>query len=229
MKSRNAILISALLVFGLLALALFLTIPEARQDTPVFWISFAFAIPTNFVLLSLSTVWGFSRGGEKFMRLPAALYTSVIFSTALLIAGGLYAYLDVTDVTWPIITFVGIVVFYVILGIGSVLGTGYMSAVENEVKVKRSYIKMLEADILDCELKSTKPEVQAALRALAEAVRFSDPMSHPSLAGAEAEISSAVYAISAELGADPAADVTAAIARTEIMLKSRNNRCMMLK
>lgn len=218
-----------LLVFGLAALILFLTIPEERLDTSVFWIAFSISIPVNLIAAESIAVWAFAKSGNKFMRLPTALYTVSIFSVILLIVGFLYMYLDVTEVTWPIIIFAVIIVAYVIMTMYAVLGTGYMGSTEQVVKEKRLFIKMLEADVLDCAAKSSSPTVQAALRAFAENVRFSDPMSHAMLAGIENDISSLIYEISADLAEAPDADVSGKIARADALLKSRNNRCIMLK
>ena len=229
MKSRNAILVSTLLVFGLAALILFLTIPEERLDSSVFWLSFAFAIPVNFIAMASLTVWAFAKSGSQFAKLPTALYISGGFAAALLVIGFAFMYLDVTNTTWPIIIFVGLTVAYVILTVYAVLGTGYMASVEKQVAEKRLFIKMLEADVLDCVAKSSDPATQAALRAFADKIRFSDPMSHASLSAIENDISSLIFEISADLSESPEADVIAKIRRAEAMLASRNNRCIMLK
>ena len=240
MKSRNAILVSTLLVFGLAALILFLTIPEERLDSSVFWLAFSFAIPVNFIAMASLTVWAFGKSGSQFVKLPTALYISGGFAAALLVIGFAFMYLDVTKTTWPIIIFVGLTVAYVILTVYAVLGTGYMASVEKQVAEKRLFIKMLEADVLDCVAKSTDPATQAALRAFADKIRFSDPMSHASLSAIENDISSLVFEISRDLSEisesdgkqvsdAPRTDVIAKIRRAEAMLASRNNRCIMLK
>lgn len=240
MKARNAILISSLLVFGLAALILFLTIPEARLEAAVFWIAFSFSIPVNFLAMSALTVWAFARSGSQFAKLPTALYIECGFAAVLLAVGFFFMYLDITDTTWPIILFATITVAYVIMTVYSVLGTGYMASVEKHVAEKRLFIKMLEADVLDCVAKSSDPATQAALRAFADKIKFSDPMSHASLSAIENDISSLVFEISADLAEisesdgkqvsdAPATDVIAKIRRAEAMLASRNNRCIMLK
>ena len=229
MKSRNAILVSALLIFGLLALILFLTIPDARLESAVFWIAFSFAIPVNFLAISAFTVWGFGKVGEKLFRLPAALYVAGGFTAAYLILGVIFMYFKINGTTFPIIVYAIVTVAYAIAAIYAVLGTDYAGSVEREVKEKRLYIKMLEADVLDCAAMATLSESGAALRAFAENVRFSDPMSHPSLAGIEAELSTIVAGIAADLGENPEADVTPKVKRAEAMLANRNNRCIMLK
>lgn len=229
MKARNGIIVSALLVFGLLSLILFLTIPDARLESTVFWLAFSFAIPVNFLAITGFTIWGFAKSGSQLAKLPTALYVCGSFSAVLLVVGALFMYIDTNKTTFPIILFAIITVAYVIAGIISVLGTDYMGAVEREVKGKRLYIKMLEADVLDCASKAADAKAKAALRAFAESVRFSDPMSHPSLSGIESDLSSLVFDISAELSENASADITPKLRRAEAMLASRNNRCIMLK
>ena len=87
---------------------------------------------------------------------------------------------------------------------------------------------MLEADILDCVAKANSNSA-TSLRQLAENVRFSDPMSHPSLTAVESELSSVVFTISDALSQDANADVSALIHKADSLLKSRNSRCLMLK
>ena len=110
----------------------------------------------------------------------------------------------------------------------AVNGAAYMNASEQHVKEKRLFIKMLEADVMDCVAKANGANAEL-LRKLAESVRFSDPMSHPSLGAVENELSTSVFMISDALSADPNADVTDMIKKTDALLKSRNNRCLMLK
>jgi len=226
--ARNAILVSELLIFGLFALILFLTIPEERLEYDVFWIAFSFAIPVNFCIMAVFTFWGFGNG-SKFTKLPIAFSVSLFFAAVYLIVGALFMYLDAEKTTFPIILYSVITVIYIITALYSVIGAGYMTKVDANVKAKRMFIAMLEADVLDCALKSTNPDMQSLLRAFADDVRYSDPMSHQSLSPIETDISAAVYEISAMLTADASADVTAQLAKATALLKSRNSRCMMLK
>ena len=231
MKTRNLFLVSLLLIGALAALIALLTVPEGRTDTAVFWIAFIFSIPLNFLASAALTVLGFGKSDDKPLRIPATLYSVVIFifGFVLLLAGFLFMYLDVVDVTWPIIVFAALTVFYIILVAYCALGTGYIASIEGFDRKKRLFVKMLEVDLIDCAAIATNTLSQEAIRSFADRVRFSDPMSHASLSGMESDISTIVHAISAELKANPDADVTDKIADAERLLTSRNNRCLMLK
>lgn len=225
---KHTILGALLLVFGLLSLILFLTIPDKRLSTAVFWVSFTFAIPINYLVLTGFTIWGFAKKGESFIKLPLTAIISVAFAGAYFFIGALFMYLPVNKVTFPIIIYAIITVAFVVAIALSVNGVNYIFASEKEVKEKRLFIKMLEADVLDCVAKANG-DTSTLLRKLAEDIRFSDPMSHSSLSAVENELSSTVFEISATLDADANADIHDMIKKADSLLKSRNNRCLMLK
>ena len=137
-------------------------------------------------------------------------------------------YLPVESITFPIILYSIITVAFVITIAFAINGVNYISASEEKVKEKVLFIKMLEADILDCVAKANG-DTAKLLRKLAEDVRFSDPMSHSALSAVENELSSTIFTISTTLETDANADISDMIKKAESLLKSRNNRCLMLK
>ena len=151
------------------------------------------------------------------------------FGGAYLFSGLLLMYFSVVDITFPIILITTISVFYIIAIIYSIFGAEYILGAQKATKQKVLYIKLLEADIMDAAAKATSPASQAALRAIAESVRFSDPMSHPTLSSIESQISFTVSEINAALIQDGAADITALTAKCQALLEQRNNRCIILK
>ncbi len=227
-KFKWSILGSLFLIFGLLSLILFLTIPDQRLNSTVFWISFSFAIPVNYLALTGFTIWGFAKKGESFIKLPITAAISAIFAGTYLLLGVFFMYLPIEKTTFPIIIYAIITIAFIITAIFSINGANYMNASEKHVKEKVLFVKMLEADVLDCVSKANGNSANL-LRQLSENVRFSDPMSHPSLSAVEAEISSVVFAISEALNQDPNADITAMVNKADSLLKNRNNRCLMLK
>lgn len=88
---------------------------------------------------------------------------------------------------------------------------------------------MLIMDINDCIAKTSDSQVVSALNKFAEDVRFSDPMSHASLAGIESQISQTVAEISGKLDGEDVQEVLDLIKKGETQLESRNKRCIMLK
>lgn len=229
MKLRNGVLVFTLIIFVIAALLVLLTADGEKLNSGAFWLSFVIAIPLNMVAFGYFVVWGFAGKKNAYMRLPISIYVSGGFTIAILLAGIIFMLAGVSQIIWPIIVFGILILLYAAWATFSVIGVGYMESTDNHVAEKRLFIKMLEADVLDCLSKASADEVRQALQKLAENVRFSDPMSHASLSSIEDTLSSLIAEISADLSADPAADVLAKIARAESMLSSRNNRCLMLK
>lgn len=95
---------------------------------------------------------------------------------------------------------------------------------EQHVKEKVSFIRLLTVDIEMLAERETDPAVKAALSDLADAVRFSDPMSSDALSGLETEISEKVAALEHEL-----ADKEHAVAEIRQLLVRRNKMCKALK
>lgn len=228
-KTRNVALISSFLIIALINLIIFLTIPEARLDSAVFWLAWSFAIPVNFAAICALTVFGTAKGGVEVVNLPIAAWLSIGFGGAYLISGLIMMYLPVEKTTFPIILIAAISVFYIIAVVYGTVGAGYIASAQKETKQKVMYIKLLEADINDAMSKATNQASVTALSTLAENVRFSDPMSHPSLASLESQISFTVSEINASLTEAPDADVTSLAAKCQSQLDSRNSRCLLLK
>ena len=229
MKLRNGVLVFTLIIFVIAALWVLLTADGETLNSGAFWLSFVIALSLNMVAFGYFVVWGFAGKKTAYMRLPISIYVSGGFTIAILLAGIIFMLAEVSQIIWPIIVFGILILLYAAWATFSVIGVGYMESTDNHVAEKRLFIKMLEADVLDCLSKASTDEVRQALQKLAENVRFSDPMSHASLSSIEDTLSSLIAEISADLSADPAADVLAKIARAESMLSSRNNRCLMLK
>jgi hypothetical protein len=131
--------------------------------------------------------------------------------------------------TAPLIIELSVTVVYVIAVMYAVYAVSYVERNQKQTKQKVLYIRMLKADVDDCVARTSDAAVIAALNDLSERVRFSDPMSHPSLTGIETELTTTVAMISAALGADDAAQATELIKKACALLESRNNRCIMLK
>lgn len=228
-KTKIALLISELLVFGLLALILFVTIPDARLSEKAFWIAFAFAIPLNFLSVAAFTAWGFGKSAMEAIHQPPALAFSGVFAFIYLVVGAIFMYFNIVKLTFLIVLLSIITVIYIIAALYFVLGTNYIADNQKEVKSKVMFIKLLELDVKNCISYAKNPEQINALTTLADKVRFSDPMSHPSLAGIESDIVTTVNRISAMLAENAEADISALISTATAQLENRNSRCIILK
>ena len=226
---RILILIAAILVCVLLNVILFLTVPDARLKTTVFWLAWSFTFPLNLAAYVAIFAWTGKKTGDAIVQMPIAYWVSQIFCVIYLAVGILFMYFPFKHVTLPLIIELIITVAYAVIGMYAIFGAEYIMSDERQVKQKVLFIRLLQNDVEGCIAYATDPAVKSALLSLAEKVRFSDPMSHPSLAGVEAELSTTVGEISMQLSAGNVAGATELIRKAEIQLERRNSRCIILK
>ena len=91
------------------------------------------------------------------------------------------------------------------------------------------FIKLLQADLEACFPYVADASLLTALKKLSDKIRFSDPMSHPSLAGCESELSEAIARIASKVKGGNVDDIADDIKLAESLVESRNSRCKILK
>ena len=230
MKKSNKFLvwIGLTLVFGLLATILFLTVPDARLDTAVFWLAFAFSLPFNFVVASVVYLWAILKNNEE-VRMPIVYGLVSTFGLIYIASGALFMYLGLTNVVFPLIVELVITVAYALAIMYFLRAGEYIVKSEKETKKKVLYIRLLQASVEECRTKTTNAQISASLSALSENVRFSDPMSHESLVSVEMELMDMVDKIGSALTSGDDETATTLIQQAQAKLEYRNNRCLLLK
>jgi hypothetical protein len=118
---------------------------------------------------------------------------------------------------------------YILLLILSVIGKDAVLDREAKTKSKTFFINSTLIDIESLANKTADPALKKQLTALADVLRYSDPMSSDSLA----PIESAIAAGAADLGnAVNSGDVDAALEKCksmELLIVERNKKCQLLK
>lgn len=227
--ARLIVILSLLIILGVVCTIVFLTIPEERLETTAFWLAFSFAVPWSFLVALALHLWAGSKSAAGEMT-SAIVYSLVtVFAILYLVVGLIFMYLPVKKTTLLIIIETVISAAYFIAIMYFVFGAKYLANDRKEVKSKVMFIKLLKADVDACVLKTDNAQIIDALNALSADVRFSDPMSHPSLAGMEGDISAYVSAISNMLSGKQEEGVLPLIKRASDTLKMRNERCKILK
>jgi len=226
---RFIIIFSLFIILGVVSTIVFLTVPDERLDTTVFWLAFSFAVPWSFLVALALHLWVGSKSGAGEMTSAIIYSLVVIFTIIYLVVGLIFMYLPVIKTTLLIILETVVTAIYFIGAMYFVYGAKYLANDRQEVKNKVLFIKLLKADIDECILKTSNSEIVTALETLSSDVRFSDPMSHPSLAGMEGEISGLVLTISNLLSESKEDGVLELISKASNMLKMRNQRCKILK
>lgn len=194
------------------------------EKTAAFWISYGFTVVA---LAAQLGIWKAALGREealksKFLGFPV-LHIGIVYLLVQLAALAVFLIVP-TLPAWS-----AAAACAVIAGISTVCmiaadaGWGEIERVEETVQRKVFYIKALQADVELLAKQETDPSTQAALLRLAEAIRFSDPMSHEQLTDLEAQLAAKV----AELKV--AAEKRDIITELCSLLEERNRKCKALK
>lgn len=226
---KYIVLASLILFFGVCTTIIFLTVPDGRTDTSVFWIAWSFAIPVNLCAAIGLHFWASKKDAKEMIRMPLAYYLIVIFGLIYLVVGFLFMYLNVEKTTFLIVLELIITVAYIILAMYFIFGAGYITKSEQHTREKVGFIKLLMADVTDCIAKTNDADVKKALDNFAQNIRFSDPMSHQSLALVEQQLSATVYEIGQKITTASKEEILELIKQGEMQLDSRNKRCLILK
>ena len=227
---QSLLLIIIVLVCAASNILLFALAPSTIMETAVFWTVWAFM---TFVGLGAAIglhFWGTRKGAGDMVSLVVVYYVSGIFFALYVLAAFLFTF-KLWFLPYIVVLAVELVltIAYIIVAIFALGGAEYMRKEAKHTKEKVMYIRLLKADVDDCATNATNAELRKALNDFAENVRFSDPMSHPSLAGIEAELSSIVAEIAAKIGTEAEADALVLVEKAQKSLEMRNSRCLILK
>lgn len=234
MKKRISLItvVSLFAIAAVINILLFSVLPEKIQDYPAFWLIWSFTFPVNFAFaLGLAIYFGLKEG-ISFIRIPICYYVVWIFSVVYLGVGLKLMFIPFTSekIGIPLSVELAITIIYLIVLALSFLGVSYIEANQKYVKKKVFYIRNLKAEVDSAASFVSDVEVKKELEKFAEAIRFSDPMSHKSLADADAELALTVSSIVADVKAGECGDeLKAKIKKAFLVLEARNEKCRILK
>lgn len=220
-KSSSYGYIALGIVFALFNVLTFV-IPTPK--TPTFWTAYAFTI----VAFALQFVLWYRAIGRsealksKFLGIPL-IHVGLVYLIVQLIAFAIFM------VAPTIPTWVAVIVCAIILAVAAVCCVAGEAAaqeidrVEQKVKIKRFYIQSLQADVEMLAEAETNADTRAALKKLAEDIRFSDPTSHEMLGELESRISAKMEELKGAIDKDTL------IKEIRLLLLERNKKCQILK
>ena len=222
-------MIATALIYALINVILFLTLPDGRTDSKVFWLVWSFMTPVSLLATVALILWGTRKNANDLIGWTVSIYLIGIFTIAYFAVGFIFAYLPWKSITLPLILELIITIAYIVAAIYFLRGASYVQAEQAHTKAKILTIRLLKADVDECEAIAKAPSLKLALQALSEDVRFSDPMSHPSLAGIEGEIFALVADIAAKIKNNEEEEAENLVQDARTRLKNRNSRCLILK
>ncbi|NLU31183.1 MAG: hypothetical protein GXX04_00975, partial [Clostridiaceae bacterium] len=101
--------------------------------------------------------------------------------------------------------------------------------IDEKVKEKVFYIKSLQADVEGMVDMVADESAKKALKDLAEALRYSDPMSSPQLAAVENKIEARVAALGEAGSACNFTEIKPMCDEIQLLIAERNRKCKLLK
>ncbi len=225
MKNR-ALLISVLAVVLILFSVIAFVVPF--NHTTTFWIGYGFTM-LAIVITFIGSGMVLGKDPEKtFMGMSIAVVLWGYFILQAIIGLILMAASSLSYRAAILICAIPLLLACIAV-IASVGGNQHIEAVTEYRKEKRFYIQSLLIDVEALEKKTEDASLRKSIRELAEAIRFSDPMSSDKLAVLESKIESKAADLE-ELVAN--GDIPAAkgmCAEIGDLLIERNKKCKLLK
>lgn len=194
------------------------------DKTATFWTAYAFSVVAFAVQIP---IWKIALGKKdtlksKFLGIPV-IHVGCSYLVIQLIAFAVFMIFPTLPVWLAIIACAIILAISALCVIAGQAGANEINRVEEKIKVKRAFIQFLPTDIEMLAEAEPDAETKAALKKLAEKVRFSDPMSHEMLGELESRITNKVEEMKT------AADKKALVEEVEVLLIERNKKCKILK
>lgn len=194
------------------------------DKTATFWTAYVSSVVAFAVQIPL---WKIALGKKdalksKFLSIPV-IHVGITYLIIQLIAFAIFMIFPTLPVWLAVVVCTIILAISALCAIAGQAGGNEINRVEEKIKVKRAFIQFLQTDIEMLAESETDAETKAALKKLAEKVRFSDPMSHEMLGELESRISAKVEEMKM------AADKKALIEEVTTLLTERNKKCKILK
>lgn len=203
-----------------------------KLQSPVFWAAYAL-ITISFIGQLVCAYFALSqdKADKRFLNMPmlATSFTTLIVTGVVgTICMGL-AFLGAVPAWIGIIVCVIVLVVSTISVIKAKTAGDHAAAVEQNVKVKTVFMKMLIADADSLMAKAEGDELKALAREVYEEIRYSDPMSDPALEGVENKLQTKFLAFSKAVQESNVEEAQAVSKELLAVVYERNAKCKILK
>lgn len=221
-KSTVTIILGILLVvFNVI----FFAVPSAKDAS--FWISYSFGIVSILAQLGICLLaWDKAiTMKSKFMGVPLLLVGDSYVILQLLSS---FIFLGLAVYAFPTPFYIPLIINTIILGIAIISivvidkARDEINRVEEKVKEKVFFIKSLQVDVETLVSSAEDIELKKDLEALADKIKYSDPMSSEKLVTLEGEISAKIVQLKTNLNGELVLEIST-------LLEERNKKAKLLK
>lgn len=200
------------------------------QTTSNLWSSYAFT--TAAFMIQVAVYFLVFRGNRElrdvFLGVPLILISAAYFFIQLIIGLIIIVIIDFDFMTANIIQTIFLLI-YLFFAISALIGNDLIEQIDTRTKVKVLYIKSLENEVFNLIESGNDPSINKMLKNLSETIKYSDPMSHSSLAVIEQRISTNVSKLIEQIISMNFTAAQETCEGIEKLFVERNNKCKLLK
>ncbi len=235
MKNNSNKSLMGVVVFGLLFLVynacLFIIAGGFEDHYLSFWSSYVFMI-LAFIDVALVAVVFKTRGYKAkdiYLAFPVTKHLT-IYVIAEFILSIIFMALDEMEIGWlSIVVQLIVLAIHIVFVVLCFMSTETIREVQQKVKDKTTFIRLLQADAESCAAKANDPQVKAAFTRFAEQVRYSDPMSNENLFELEKMIALQISNADTCISMNDYRTAMQCCERASALLIERNKKCYALK
>lgn len=197
--------------------------------TGSFWVGYIFITVSFLGQLICAFVAFKAENLKKFFYKVPLLSISYGGLVAMLIIGGVFMAVPVLPAWVAIIACVIILAVNASAILKATAAVDIVSNVDQKIKTQTIFIKALTLDADTLVLSAKSDAAMAECKKVYEAIRYSDPMSNPSLSSAETQIMLKFTEFSEAVKADDIAKAGDLAKELIILVNDRNKKCRLLK
>ena len=214
------------IVFAIYNLLVFLFL---KPQTSVFWMSYGFMV-LAFALQILGMYLSFKEFSVQavFFGIPLAQFTLYYFFAELFMS---FVFMLFQHMTWkiPLVLQVILLAVYAIVAIVSVTVRDASVAAKDKVQESAATMRLNSIDIEMLCNDAKNPELKTQLRRLAEAVRYSDPMTNDAIADVDARIRQETMALQTYCEDNDVVSAKESCAKLQRLYVERNKKLLATK
>ena len=200
-----------------------------RFDKGVFWIAYALIILS--FIAQLITAYKFIKddSNEKmFLNIPLLKtgYTAIIVS---IIVGMGFMIFPVLPAWIGAVVCLLIAGYFVIACVKASAVANVVADIDRKVKTKAAFMRMAVVEAENILARATTTEIKVEIKKVYEALRYSDPMSNPTLDDIEQEIDNGLKELKKAVTCNDITKVLTISANILLNIKERNSKCKALK
>lgn len=226
---NNRILIGV--SFGVLfALYNVLVFTFTSNFTTVFWFVYGFTV-LAFILQIIGFFVSYGRKttpNNTFFGIPLTLI-GLAYLCIQVVIGSIF--IIFADMSLKVANAIQIIILavYIVACSATLFAKNAVTDIGDTTKEKLLFINLLENDVIVLQERMTEPVLITRLESLAELIKYSDPISHPSLALIEQKITNKINQLTEKAQNGKMSEVNDLCNEIELLMAERNRKCKILK